>query len=150
MEAQQIQTVSIEMITPAVLHRHEVRGWWVRQLMFALDAGKELPPVVVFQPEDKDLLWLADGLHRYHAYQSADVEDVPAIVYDGDRCAAIGYSAGCLERNGGLERTDEDARAAVGALLNDASLGKWSQKKIGEVARVTPAFVGQVAGELRD
>jgi len=81
-------------------------------------AGRELPPLVVFRWPDRDTCWLADGFHRVTAYQFADFEEAPAVVYEGGMREALLYSVSLLEDDGGLELTDDDVRAKVQAMLN--------------------------------
>lgn len=104
----------------------------------AIQAGATFPPIVVFYDGKKH--WLADGFHRFHAYQKAGREKVAADVRQGTRRDAILHSVGANETHG-LRRTNDDKRRAVLTLLGDAEWSKWSDNDIRQKCHVSLAFV---------
>lgn len=90
--------------------------------------------------------WLADGFHRFHAYQKAGREKVAADVRQGTRRDAILHSVGANETHG-LRRTRDDKRRAVETLLNDAEWGKWTDREIARRCAVSPQTVANVRGD---
>jgi rubrerythrin len=94
-----------------------------------IEAGAELPPVVVFQ--DGTDTWLADGFHRYHATNTAGKDRIAAECHPGTLRDAILWSVGANASHG-KRRTNADKRKAVETLL---ALDGWSDKPNREVAR---------------
>ncbi|MGN6143520.1 MAG: ParB/RepB/Spo0J family partition protein [Mesorhizobium sp.] len=116
----------------------------VNEYAEAIKAGATFPPIVVFYDGKKH--WLADGFHRFHAYQKAGKTKVAADVRQGTRRDAILFSVGANETHG-LRRTRDDKRRAVLTLLNDA---EWSTKPetwIAETCRVSRTLVRAMLAE---
>jgi hypothetical protein len=107
----------------------------------AIKAGATFPPIVVFYDGKKH--WLADGFHRFHAYQKIGREKVAADIRQGTRRDAILHSVGANETHG-LRRTRDDKRRAVLTLLNDAEWGKWTDREIGRACQVHHETVGKL------
>jgi hypothetical protein len=104
----------------------------------AMKGGATFPPVTVFR-DTKGVHWLADGFHRVAAAELAGLAEVAADVREGDRKAALLHAASANSEHG-LRRTLADKRAAVQRLL--AAYPKWSDRKIGEAAKVDHKTVG--------
>ncbi len=104
-------------------------------------AGTTFPPVVVYH--DGTCYWLGDGFHRVEAARKLDRETIEAEVRDGDARQAILHGIGANASHG-LRRTQADKRRAVERLLRDQEWSKWSNRKIGEVARVDHKTVAKV------
>ena len=111
----------------------------------AYKAGVDMPELVVFN--DGSDYWLADGFHRYHAAKRADKPKVTCHVRPGSQREAILYAAGANDANG-LRRTPEDKMIAVRRLLLDEEWGKFSDREISKIARVSPTFVGEQRKQL--
>ncbi len=89
---------------------------YVRELIEAMNAGKTMPPLVVFF--DGEDHWLADGLHRWHAYKSVDDYGDPVCdIRPGTVEDAQWYALTCNQDHG-LRRTNEDKRYIVEEALS--------------------------------
>ncbi|WP_144223439.1 ParB/RepB/Spo0J family partition protein [Mesorhizobium amorphae] len=113
----------------------------------AIQAGATFPPIVVFYDGKKH--WLADGFHRFHAYQKAGREKVAADVRQGTRRDAILHSVGANEAHG-LRRTNDDKRRAILTLLNDSVWGKWTDREIARACHVDNKTVAKVRSEVTE
>ena len=71
--------------------------------------GVRFPPVVAFR--EGNVLWLADGFHRWHAHKVIDADGIEAEIIDGSRRDALLYSLSANARHG-LQRGDTDYRRA--------------------------------------
>jgi len=115
----------------------------------AIKAGATFPPIVVFYDGKKH--WLADGFHRFHAYQKVGKAKIAADVRQGTRRDAILHSVGANETHG-LRRTRDDKRRAVLTLLNDAEWSKWTDRQIAAACLVDHKTVAKarldVTGEI--
>ncbi|MDR7035241.1 ParB/RepB/Spo0J family partition protein [Mesorhizobium sp. BE184] len=111
----------------------------------AIKTGATFPPIVVFYDGKKH--WLADGFHRFHAYQKAGRTSVNADVRQGTRRDAILHSVGANEAHG-LRRTNDDKRRAVLTLLNDAEWGAWSDSDVRKKCAVSLALVQKIRKEV--
>lgn len=107
----------------------------------AIKAGATFPPIVVFYDGKKH--WLADGFHRFHAYQKVGRSKVAADVRQGTRRDAILHSVGANEAHG-LRRTNDDKRRAVMTLLGDAEWGAKPERWVATTANVSHTFVQKV------
>jgi hypothetical protein len=125
--------------------RANVNDHVVEEYAEAIKAGATFPPIVVFYDGKKH--WLADGFHRFHAYQKAGRENVSADIRQGTRRDAILHSVGANETHG-LRRTRDDKRRAVLTLLNDAEWSKWSDREIARQCAVSPDTVGRARKEV--
>ena len=125
--------------------RVEMKPDVVREYADDMAAGAILPPVVVYH--DGTDYWLADGFHRVEAARKLERETIDAEVLEGDERQAILHGCGSNASHG-LRRTQADKRRAVERLLRDEEWGKWSNRKIAEVARVDHKTVATVRREL--
>ena len=105
----------------------------------------QLPPVTVFFDGVK--YWLADGFHRFHAHNRANLSEINCIVINGTQRDAILHSVG-VNADHGKRRTNEDKRKAVLTLLNDEEWGKWSSSKIADLCKVSHTFVDNIRNSL--
>ncbi len=110
----------------------------------AIKAGATFPPIVVFYDGKKH--WLADGFHRFHAYQKIGREKVAADIRQGTRRDAILHSVGANETHG-LRRTRDDKRRAVLTLLNDAEWSAKPERWIATTANVSHTYVQKIRAE---
>ncbi len=93
------------------------------------DPKKELPPVVVFGA------FVADGFHRYLAYQSADRKTIPTLSHPGGLREATLYSCGANAIHG-LRRTTADKQRAVKKMLSDEQWAQWGARRIADHCQV--------------
>lgn len=107
----------------------------------ALKGGAAFPPIVVFYDGKKH--WLADGFHRFHAFQRVGRAKVDADVRQGTRRDAILHSVGANETHG-LRRTNDDKRRAVLTLLDDGEWSKWSDGEIAKRCAVSREYVNRL------
>jgi hypothetical protein len=121
--------------------RANVNDQVVSEYAEAIKAGATFPPIVVFYDGKKH--WLADGFHRFHAYQKIGREKVAADVRQGTRRDAILHSVGANETHG-LRRTRDDKRRAVLTLLNDQEWSKWSDGEIAKRCAVSREYVNRL------
>ena len=125
--------------------RVEMRPDTVREYADEMAAGAKFPPMVVYYDGTK--YWLGDGFHRAEAARKLEHGTIDAEVRKGDERQAILHGCGSNASHG-LRRTQADKRRAVERLLRDDEWGKWSNRKIVEVARVDHKTVAAVRREL--
>jgi hypothetical protein len=111
----------------------------------ALKAGAKFPPVTVFF--DGSAYWLADGFHRYVAYEIAGIVDIPVEIRLGTPRAAALYSAAA---NGlhGLRPTRSDRRKAIIRMLEDPEWARWSNQQIAALCGADPDTVHELRRTL--
>ena len=112
----------------------------------AMKLGDKFPPLIIFKDEE-NILWLADGFHRYFAYKNCGIQSIPCEIIKGTLREAVLYSVGANATHG-LRRTNEDKRKAVITLLKDEEWKKYSARKIGDIAGVDHKTVGNIKQEL--
>lgn len=105
----------------------------------------KLPPVTVFFDGVK--YWLADGFHRFHAHNRANLSEINCIVINGTQRDAILHSVG-VNADHGKRRTNEDKRKAVLTLLKDEEWSKWSNRQIAKACKVSPGLVDIIRKDL--
>ena len=93
----------------------------------ALKAGARFPPVIVFY--DGETYWLADGFHRYVAYEIAGITDIPVEIRLGTPRAAALFSV-TANRLHGVRPTRSDRRRAIVRMLEDPEWARWSDQQI--------------------
>lgn len=104
-----------------------------------------LPPVTVFY--DGKAYWLADGFHRFRAFERAGEEEINAEIHRGTRRDAILFAVGANAHHG-LRRTNEDKRRAVHTLLTDAEWCEWSDHQIAYRCAVSHTMVGSMRASV--
>ena len=111
----------------------------------ALKGGARFPPVTVFF--DGSAYWLADGFHRYAAYEIAGIPDIPVEIRLGTPRAAALYSA---KANGlhGLRPTKSDKRKAIIRMLEDPEWALWSNQQIASLCGAEPDTVDELRRTL--
>ena len=125
--------------------RVEMKPDVVREYADEMAAGAVFPLVVVYH--DGTDYWLADGFHRVEAARKLDRESIDAEVLAGGERDAILHGTGANASHG-LRRTQADKRRAIERLLRDEEWGKWSNRKIAEVAKVDHKTVANVRRDL--
>ncbi len=125
--------------------RVEIDNDLVAEYAEAVKAKAKFPPMVVFH--DGADYWLADGFHRWHAYNAAGKASVDVDVRDGSMRQAILFSLGANDEHG-KRPTNADKRKSVSTMLNDKEWSAWSQQKIALTCKVSAGFVSKMVGEL--
>jgi hypothetical protein len=146
-----MKTVRLELnkiiLDPKIQPRVELDDSHIEDLKNDLMEGAVLPPVVVFY--DGINYRLAEGFHRYFAHQRAGLIEIEAEIREGGERDAQLYAVGSNATHG-KRRTNADKRRAVATLLKDEEWGKWSDRHIAEVCRVSQPLVSDVRKELTE
>lgn len=121
--------------------RVEIDNAIVAEYADAIRAKAVFPPMVVFH--DGADYWLADGFHRWHAYNAAGKASAEIDLRIGTRREAVLFSFG-VNGTHGMRRTNADKRKAVESMLADAEWSEWSDHKIAEACGVSHPFVAAV------
>ena len=89
-------------LTPATLDHLD-------SLKHAIKRGAELPPVKLLRAEDDKpgRFYLVDGYHRFWAYEGLNLEEIPAMVLEGQGFAAALIESGKANHNHGLLLTKD-------------------------------------------
>jgi hypothetical protein len=111
----------------------------------ALRDGARFPPVTVFF--DGETFWLADGFHRYVAYEIAGITDVPVEIRLGTPRAAALHSAAANNLHG-LRPTRTDRRKSIVRMLQDAEWARWSDRQIASLCGADAAMVSELRRSL--
>lgn len=105
------------------------------------DRDQAWPSLLVFQDETGDL-WLADGFHRASAAQAAGITEFQARVEQGSQRDAVLRSLG-VNAEHGARRTRADIQRAVERALRDPVWGKYADKWLAKVCRVSAPTVAR-------
>ena len=116
----------------------------IQEYADALSEGVKFPPVTLFS--DHDCYWLGDGFHRVAAAELAGKKSVLADIKEGGLRDARLYAIGANLTHG-IRRTNADKRLAVSLLLDDPEWSAWSNRKVAEVAGVSPDLVDRLRAE---
>jgi hypothetical protein len=111
----------------------------------AMNDAAIFPRMVVFS--DNGDYWLADGFHRYKAYQLAGIERVEVDVKEGDLRDAVLYACGANSDHG-LRRSNVDKKQAITTLLKDDEWGAWTDSEIARRCKVSRGLVAKYRREL--
>ncbi len=116
----------------------------IRDYMDAVRDGAVLPPVTVFEDEERGALYLADGFHRVEAARRLAQKTVRAEVRKGGYAEALAYALGANSSHG-LRRTNEDKRNAVRVAWENRQMlfgvDNPSARAIAEACGVSQQFV---------
>jgi len=125
--------------------RVEINNDVVAEYAESLTAGAVFPPITVFF--DGADYWLADGFHRFHAYNKVGIVSIEADIHQGTVREAKLFSFGA---NGdhGQRRSNADKRKAVSSMLEDAEWAKWSDNQIAKQCSVSQPFVSSIRSSL--
>lgn len=102
--------------------------------------GVDMPPVDLFT-EDGQTYYIGDGIHRCHAHEAAEIEEVWAIVHTGGQTDAQVFACGANKTHG-LHRSNADKRKAVEIML--WLQAKWSNRMIADHVGVSDELVREV------
>ena len=125
--------------------RVEINGEAVSEYAEALSAGASFPPVVTFF--DGVDHWLADGFHRFHAFNKLGIVSIDADVRTGTQRDAVLYSWGANDKHG-LPRSNADKRHIVTVILKDEQGRQWSDRDIAKRFGFSNTFVGNIRRSL--
>lgn len=120
--------------------RVEINSDAVAEYADALTAGAGFPPVITFF--DGVDHWLADGFHRFHAFNKIGIVSIDADVREGTQRDAMLFSFGANGTHG-QRRTNADKRKAVASMLADSEWSKWSDNQIAKTAGVHHSTVAE-------
>ena len=145
---QGIRTVKIDLfhMTPETQPRVRINEEVVEEYAESVRTGKKLPPVTAYK-DDENMIWLADGWHRVHAYRKAGLEEINTNLLKGSKRDAVLFAVGANTEHG-QRRTNADKRRAIETMLADKEWGRWSNGKIAQQCAVSDHFVGTVRAEL--
>ena len=107
----------------------------------------ELPPIIVFC--DGKQYWLADGFHRYKAFQYAGRDSIPCEIRNGTRRDAILFAVGANATHG-LRRSLADRRKAILAMLADKEFCRWSNREVARQCHVSRGFVDVLRRQIEE
>ena len=110
----------------------------VREYAEQIDAGVELPPVLVFF--DGTDYWLADGFYRWHAHDRMARASIRCLVRKGSREDAQ-WVAIAANQTHGLRRSNADKAVAVRRALEHPDGAGLSNGQIAEHVGVSDEFV---------
>jgi hypothetical protein len=125
--------------------RAEMRPETVNDYAQEMLNGANFPPIIVYH--DGTAYWLGDGYHRIAAARKIERESIKAEIRQGTARDAILCGVGANATHG-LQRTQADKRRAIERLLSDPEWARWSDRKIGEAAKVDHKTVAKVRREL--
>lgn len=108
----------------------------------AIEAGAEFPPVVLFFDGTDN--WLADGFHRYHAFDGK--ASIQADVRSGTKRDALLFAVGANGKHG-KPPTIADKRKAVGLVLDDAESAALPNREVAKLCSVSHTFIARIRAE---
>lgn len=128
------------IVNSALQMRAQVNDSTVASYAELMKDGVTFPPAVVFW--DGIQFILADGFHRYEAARRAGFAELRCEVRRGGQRDALLFAIGA-NADHGLQRTDDDKRLAVDALLKDSEWVRWADAAIARHAGVSLPFVSK-------
>jgi len=111
----------------------------------SIKCGAKFPPITVFF--DSAQYWIADGHHRYHAYNNIGNDDIDADVNDGTKDDAIMFSFGA-NRTHGKRLTNADKYKNVKRALYFHRTKDLSEREIARICEVTHPYVSKIKKEI--
>lgn len=111
----------------------------VAKYKFALEAGAEFPPIIVYKQRGKKLYTIIDGNHRDEAYRACGLATIPAIVLTQARPMAVAILTVAANGGHGLPTTREEDKAHGVHLI-----------ELGAKSEVAAQLVGMSASALRN
>lgn len=111
----------------------------------AMRAGAAFPKVVVYN--DGTDHWLADGFHRFHAAQEAEIDKIDCQIVSGSKRDAVLHAVGANATHG-LKRSNADKRRAVEIVLADGAWRKKTDRWIAEKCGVSHNFASDMRKQL--
>jgi hypothetical protein len=91
--------------------------------------------------------WIADGHHRFAAYEKVGRLRIPAIVREGGQQLAFVHALGANAEHG-LPRKREDIQRSIRMALENKETGRLSARKIAKLVRCSPGMVDNMIKTL--
>ena len=138
-----LKTINIKAIRidGGTQSRVEIHNETVADYADAIKSAAKFPPMVVFH--DGADYWLADGFHRWHAFNKAGKASTEIDLRIGTRRDAVLFSFG-VNGTHGMRRMNADKRKAVKSMLEDSEWAAWSDNKIADTCGVSHPFVAEI------
>lgn len=109
--------------------------------------GVRFPPVVAFR--DGNVLWLADGFHRWHSRNVLELDDIEAEVIDGSRRDALLYSLSANASHG-LQRGDTDFRRAYETACRNQLVDPTDIEAVAALLRCSGSWATRLTAKARE
>lgn len=107
----------------------------------------EMPPIVAFRdPEDPEVVRVADGFQRYQAARASGQKEVEVQVHKGPRDQAILYAVGSNEKHG-VRRTRADRRKALQMLAQLPGWASRSERDYAQALNVSRTALREAMGK---
>jgi hypothetical protein len=106
------------------------------------------PPVVAFRDDAANVLWLADGFHRWHARKVLDLEDIEVEIIDGSRREALLYSLSANSKHG-LQRNALDYRRAYDIAVNNKLVSSIDIEAVAALLRCSGSWATKLTERAR-
>ena len=138
-----IKTINIKRIRidGGTQSRIEIDNAVVAEYAARMRDGEMFPPMVVFH--DGADYWLADGFHRWHAYNTVGKASAEIDLREGTLRDAERFSFGA-NKGHGLRQSNADKRKSVLRMLSDYEWSQISDKKIAAEIGVSQPFVSSL------
>lgn len=135
----------IDMIeaTQATQVRTKIHKDIVEEYQSDIEAGADMPPVVVFAEKGSSRHIMADGFHRLLAHVNADIEEIAVDVHVGGMHEALMFALSANGQNG-LRRNNADKINAVKMALKDPEISQMTQQEIADICGVSRKTVQRV------
>ena len=137
--------LSVIRIDGGTQPREGLNNAYAAELAEQVRLGAQPPPITVFF--DGANYWLADGFHRFKAYEELGSSTALANVQQGTQRDAILFSVGANASHG-LRRTNADKRRAIMRLLTDSEWSLWSDREIAKRCKVHHSTVSKLRQPL--
>jgi hypothetical protein len=119
----------------------------VRELADVLEAGGEFKEEPELYEDVGPVYWVGDGFHRVAAYELAGRVKFWALVREGTWYRAMLHAAGSNAEHG-MPRTRKDLQRALGLLLEQEEIRRYSDRTIARLARCDNKTVAARRKEL--
>lgn len=142
------ETIAIDNIeaTAATQVRVRLDRSTIEEYQEAIEAGAELPALLVFHEPNSERYILADGFHRLYAMVNLGWDKVVCEVREGRMVDALIEALGANDTHG-LRRTNADKRHAVEMALKDPELSTRTAQEIADICRVTDRTVRRIIAD---
>jgi hypothetical protein len=109
--------------------------------------GVRFPPVVAFR--DDNVLWLADGFHRWHSRQVLELADIEADIIDGSRRDALLYSLSANAAHG-LQRSPSDYSRAYNTACRNGLVDSADIEAVAALLRCSGSWATKLTWKARE
>jgi len=118
--------------------RDKINDSVVEEYSEAAKNGAKFPPLIAFNTPDKEIV-LADGFHRFFAFEAQGMKEWEVDVRQGTVLDALKFALGCNDEHG-YRRTNADKRNAVEIALK--KFADHTDRAIAEMCNVSHVMVG--------